>query len=375
MGKPLKVEAENMRKVFNFNAGPAMLPEEVLLKAQSEMLNWNNTGMSAMELGHRDKDFKTIAEKSEADLRDLMAIPKNYKVLFLAGGATTQFAMVPLNLLKEKNTADYVETGVWSKKAVGEANRYCQVNIAARKMLNNDNYAYLPTENNWSLNKDAAYVHYTPNETIDGIEFHWVPQIPGDVPLVADMTSTILSRPVDVSQFGIIYAGAQKNMGQAGLTVVIIREDLIGEPLPKTPTLYSYKVQSENQSFYNTPPTYAWYIAGLVFEWTKRQGGITGIYEINKRKSVKLYSIINEYSEFYCNRVDPECRSITNVVFSLPTPALTDLFLEQTARIGLLNLRGHRASGGVRASIYNAMPEEAVNILADFMRDFVKRQG
>lgn len=364
-----------MRKVFNFNAGPAMLPEEVLLKAQSEMLDWHNTGMSAMELGHRDKDFKTLAEQSEADLRDLMAIPKNYKVLFLAGGASTQFAMVPLNLLKGKNTADYVETGVWSKKAVAEANRYCQVNVAARKMSNENNYSYLPTQNLWSLNKDAAYVHYTPNETIDGIEFQWVPQIQGDIPLVADMTSMILSRPIDVSQFGIIYAGAQKNLGQAGLTVVIIRDDLISEPLAKTPTLYSYKVQAENQSLYNTPPTYAWYISGLVFEWTKRQGGVNGIYEINKRKARILYSIIDQYSEFYINRIDPDCRSLMNVVFSLPEQALTDLFLEQTTKIGLVNLRGHRVSGGVRASIYNAVPQEAVNILADFMRDFVKRRG
>lgn len=364
-----------MRKVFNFNAGPAMLPEEVLLKAQAEMLDWHGTGMSVMELGHRGDDFKSLAEESEAKFRSLMNIPSNYKILFLAGGASVQFAMVPLNLLQGKSHADYIETGIWSKKASAEANRYCQVNVAATTQTDNEGHIYLPKQTQWVLNPDAAYIHYTPNETIDGIEFKWVPKVPEQQPLVADMTSMILSRPVDVTQYGIIYAGAQKNIGQAGITIVIIRDDLIEDPLPKTPTLYSYKVQAENKSFYNTPPTYSWYIANLVFEWTERQGGVNALYEVNQRKAEKLYAVVNQFRDFYINRIDANDRSMMNVVFSLPTPELSELFLSEAAKLGLINLRGHRVSGGVRASIYNAMPEEGVNILADFMRDFIKRKG
>jgi phosphoserine aminotransferase len=261
-----------MRKVFNFSAGPAMLPEEVLLEAQAEMLDWHGTGMSIMELGHRGQEFKVVADQSEADLRELMEIPDNYHVLFLSGGATTQFAMVPINLFNGKKAADYIDTGIWSKKAIDEAKRYGTINIASKTEIHNGIIS-IPQQSTWTLNPDAAYVHYTPNETIEGIEFHWVPET-GEVPLIADMTSMILSRPVNVNDFGIIYAGAQKNLGQAGINIVIIHDDLIHDPLPGTPTLYSYKVQTENKSFYNTPPTYSWYITGLVLAWMKKKGGI-----------------------------------------------------------------------------------------------------
>lgn len=362
-----------MRNVFNFSAGPAMLPEEVLLQAQAEMLNWHNTGMSIMELGHRGPEFKQVAEQAEADLRELMAIPKEYQVFFLPGGATAQFAMVPLNLFGKKNAADYIDTGVWSKKAIAEASRYGTVNVAA-KTQHQDHLAFIPHQNAWQTNPDAAYLHYTPNETIDGLEFHWVPQT-GDVPLVADMTSTILSRPIDVTQYGIIYAGAQKNVGQAGITIVIIRNDLIQDPLPKTPTLYSYKLHAEHHSFYNTPPTYSWYIAGLVLAWMKRQGGVSAIYEKNKRNAAKLYAVLDQYQDFYLTKIMPENRSMMNVMFYLANENLTPVFLEQAEKAGLTNLRGHRVSGGVRASIYNAMPERGVDVLADFMHDFVKKNG
>lgn len=362
-----------MRKIFNFNAGPAMLPEEILLQAQKEMLDWQGTGMSIMELGHRGQEFKKVAEQAEADLRELMNIPSHYQVLFLAGGATTQFAMVPLNLFGEKNTADYIDTGVWSKKAIEEARRYGEVNIAARTQ-HLDNLAYIPGQEDWSVTKNAAYLHYTPNETIDGLEFSWVPQT-GETPLVADMTSMILSRPINVNDYGIIYAGAQKNIGQAGITVVIIRNDLIKKPLARTPTLYSYQVQAENHSFYNTPPTYSWYIASLVLAWMKQKGGVKVFHEINLRKAKKLYATIDLYKDFYESRIRPDCRSMMNVMFYLKNESLTPEFLAEAEVLGLTNLRGHRVSGGVRASIYNAMPEEGVKILADFMADFAWRKG
>lgn len=362
-----------MRKVFNFSAGPAMLPEEVLLQAQADMLDWQGTGMSIMELGHRGPEFKIVAEQAEADLRELMSIPKNYHVLFLPGGATTQFAMVPMNLLGEKKTADYVDTGIWSQKAIAEAKRYGTVNIAAHAE-HKDHLSYIPQQEHWSVNQDAAYLHYTPNETIDGLEFQWVPKT-GNVPLVADMTSMILSRPVNVNDFGVIYAGAQKNVGQAGITIVIIREDLITDPLEKTPSLYSYKLQAEHNSFYNTPPTYSWYISGLVLAWMKRHGGVQAIYELNLRKANKLYSLIDQHKDFYVSRVHPDCRSLMNVMFHLSNEKLTSTFIEEAEAAHLTNLRGHRVSGGVRASIYNAMPEEGVDVLADFMTDFAKRNG
>ena len=270
-----------MRKVFNFSAGPAMLPEEVLREAQAEMLDWQGTGMSIMELGHRGPEFKMIAEQAEGDLRELMFIPANYHILFLPGGATAQFAMIPLNLFGKKNQqADYVDTGIWSKKAIAEAKRYGEINIATQ-LTKHEGKIFIPHQATWQLNPHAAYLHYTPNETIEGIEFNWIPET--EKPLIADMSSMILSRPIDVKRYGIIYAGAQKNMGQAGVTIVIIRDDLIHDALPLTPTLYQYKIHTEHHSFYNTPPTYSWYITGLMLAWLKRQGGIASIYEMNKR--------------------------------------------------------------------------------------------
>lgn len=366
-------KVKTMRNIFNFSAGPAMLPEEVLLKAQSELLDWHGSGMSIMELSHRGSEFKQVAEQAEADLRDLMSIPANYKVLFLGGGATTQFAMVPLNLFgPNSKVADYVDTGVWSKKAIAEASRYGMVNIAARTK-HHEEIAYIPPQNEWTLQDDAVYLHYTPNETIDGIEFNWVPKT--KAPLVADMTSMLLSRPINVNDYGIIYAGAQKNISNAGLTVVIIRDDLIKEALPATPTLYSYKTQTENHSLYNTPPTFSWYLAGLVFAWLKEQGGVGAIYEVNKRKAKKLYAVIDAHKDFYHCRIDPACRSMMNVMFYLHDESLTPAFLAGAEQLGLTNLRGHRVSGGVRASIYNAMPEVGVDILANYMVTFLKQHG
>lgn len=359
-----------MRRVFNFNAGPAMLPEEVLLQAQAEMLDWQGTGMSIMEIGHRGPEFKEVAEQAEADLRELMSIPKNYQVLFFAGGASTQFAMVPLNLMGLHKVADYVDTGIWSKKAIDEAKRYGHVNIAAKTGVSHS-LAHVPLPDSWSLNPEASYVHYTENETIEGVEFHEIPDT-GKVPLVADMTSSILSKPIDVSRFGVIYAGAQKNIGQAGITVAIVRDDLIQEAMPGTPTLYSYKIAAENKSFYNTPPTYAWYIAGLVFAWMKRKGGVDYFAKLNRRKAEKLYGYIDAHKDFYINSVHPNSRSIMNVPFNLTKAQLTDEFLHSATEAGLTNLKGHRLAGGIRASMYNAMPEEGVDALIDFMDHFAK---
>lgn len=363
-----------MNRIFNFSAGPAMLPEEVLCQAQEEMLDWHQLGMSVMELGHRGPEFQAVLEQTEADLRDVLAVPANYQILFVAGGASTQFSMVPLNLLSENcKEADYIQTGIWSRKAVLEAKRYGNITVAAETKTENGIHR-LPLQKEWHLNAKAAYVHYTPNETVDGIEFHWVPQT-GSVPLVADMTSSIMSKPIDVSQLGIIYAGAQKNLGQAGITVVIIRDDLIRDPLWHTPTLYSYKTHVEHRSCYNTPPTYAIYITSLVLAWLKRQGGLAVIGERNMRKAKKLYACIDNHRDFYLSRIAPECRAIMNVVFSLKQEELTDIFLAEATQANLANLRGHREAGGCRASIYNAMPEEGIDCLVDFMIDFAKRKG
>lgn len=361
-------------RVFNFSPGPAMLPEEVLYQAQQEMLDWQQLGMSVMELSHRGSEFQNLLEQIEADLREILAIPANYQVLFVAGGASTQFSMVPLNLLSEQvKTADYIDTGMWSHKAVLEAGRYGTVNVAARTKIDQGIYS-LPLQQEWQLNPSAAYVHYTPNETVDGIEFHWVPQT-GAVPLVADMTSCILAQPIDVSQFGVIYAGSQKNVGQAGITIVIIRDDLIKEPLWHTPTLYSYKTHVEHRSCYNTPPTYAIYMSGLVLSWIKRQGGLQVIGERNQRKANKLYTCIDQHADFYISRIAADCRAMMNVVFSLQQEELTEEFLSKADQAGLANLRGHRAVGGCRASIYNAMPEAGVDRLIEFMVDFAKQKG
>ncbi|MAT65020.1 MAG: 3-phosphoserine/phosphohydroxythreonine aminotransferase [Gammaproteobacteria bacterium] len=360
-----------MSRIYNFSAGPAMLPESVLKQAQEELVDWQGSGMSVMEMSHRGKEFMSIAEAAEADLRAVMNIPDNYKVLFLQGGASSQFAMVPLNLLRGGAKADYINTGAWSKKAIAEAKRYCNVNVAATSEA--ENFMTIPAFDSWQLADDAAYVHYTPNETIGGVEFHWIPEV-GDKPLVADMSSTILSRPVDVSKYGVIYAGAQKNIGPAGLTVVIVREDLIGQAMERTPTMFDYKTHADTDSMYNTPPTYGWYLAGLVFKWIRDNGGLEAMAEINKRKADKLYGAIDG-SDFYANPVDPECRSWMNVPFTLADPELDATFLKEAAAQGLTTLKGHRSVGGMRASIYNAMPEAGVDALVDFMADFEKRNG
>lgn len=358
-----------MSRVFNFSAGPAMLPAEVLEQASTEMADWHGTGMSVMEMSHRGKEFTSIAEKAEADLKEILTIPDNYKSLFLQGGASSQFAMVPMNLLRGRDTADYINTGSWSRKAIAEARRFCNVNIAATAEASN--FTTIPPREQWSLNPGAAYVHYTPNETIGGVEFHGIPDV-GNAPLVADMSSAILSRPVDVSRFGVIYAGAQKNIGPAGLTIVIVRDDLIGKSIPGTPTMFNYETHAKAGSMYNTPPTYSWYIAGLVFEWIREKGGIKAIAGINKCKADKLYAFIDN-SGFYSNPVAPDCRSWMNIPFILAKPDLDGKFLELARDAGLVNLKGHRSVGGMRASIYNAMPEEGVDALIEFMADFEKK--
>ena len=360
-----------MARVFNFSAGPAVLPEEVLQQARDEMLDWQGSGMSVMEMSHRGKEFVAIAARAEADLRELLAIPENYKVLFLQGGASGQFAGIPMNLLRGKSSADYVNTGAWSKKAIGEAKKFCSVNVAASGEA--DNFMAVPAQSDWRLDPNAAYVHYTPNETISGVEFHWVPET-GEVPLIADMSSTILSRPIDVSKFGLIYAGAQKNIGPAGLTLVIVREDLIGHADKQTPSVLNYQLQAEADSMYNTPPTYGWYLAGLVFQWLKAKGGLQGMAQINKRKAEKLYAAIDN-SPFYSNPVEVSSRSWMNVPFLLADDALNPTFLSEAKQAGLTTLAGHRSVGGMRASIYNAMPEAGVDRLIEFMAEFERRHG
>ena len=361
-----------MTRVFNFSAGPAVLPEAVLQQAQAEMLDWHGSGMSVMEMSHRGQEFLAIAEKAEADLRELMNIPSHYKVLFMQGGAVGQFAMVPMNLLRGKKSADYVNTGEWSKKAIKEAKIFAAVNVAASGEATN--FTTVPPPNTWKLDPNAAYVHYTPNETIGGVEFGFIPET-GNVPLVADMSSTILSRPVDVSRFGVIYGGAQKNMGQAGLTIVIVREDLMGQAMPGTPSIFDYRITADNGSMFNTPPTYAWYIAGLVFEWLKKNGGLKAMGEINRRKAEKLYAFIDASGGFYRNPVEQQSRSWMNIPFTLKNPALDEAFLKGAKAAGMIQLKGHRSVGGMRASIYNAMPESGIDALIAYMRDFMQRQG
>ena len=359
-----------MSRVFNFSAGPAALPEEVLKQAQEEMLDWQGTGMSVMEMSHRGKAYMSIAAKAEADLREIMAIPDNYKVLFLQGGASSQFAMVPINLLGANNKADYICTGQWSKKAIAEAKRYCDVNVIAN--TEDSKFTTVPDQASLPTSTDAAYLHYTPNETIVGVEFPYIPET--NVPLVADMSSNILSRPIDVSRYGVIYAGAQKNIGPAGLTLVIVRDDLIGNAKDTMPTMMDYKTHADNESMYNTPPTYSWYLAGLVFQWIKNKGGLKAMEEINQRKAQKLYDAIDN-SAFYSNPVDKSCRSWMNVPFILANADLDKQFLEEAEKAGLSTLKGHRSVGGMRASIYNAMPEAGIDTLVDFMQDFEKRNA
>ncbi|MFK5913790.1 MAG: 3-phosphoserine/phosphohydroxythreonine transaminase [Woeseiaceae bacterium] len=360
-----------MSRVFNFSAGPAMIPQAVLEKAQSEMLDWNGTGMSTMEMSHRGKEYLSIADKAMADLRDIMAIPDTHEILFLQGGASSQFAMVPMNLLRGKKSADYINTGAWSKKAIAEAKKFCDVNIAAT--TEDSKFSKAPTQSELKLNPDAAYVHYTPNETIGGVEFDYIPETNG-VPLVADMSSTILSRPIDVSKFAVIYAGAQKNIGPAGLTVVIVRKDLIGEALDGTPSMFDYKTHADTGSMSNTPPTYAWYLAGLVFAWIKELGGLTKMAETNERKAGKLYAAIDG-SDFYASPVAINNRSWMNIPFTLKDAELDKVFLEEAAKQNLVTLKGHRSVGGMRASIYNAMPEAGVDALVKFMGEFAVKHG
>ena len=360
-----------MSRIFNFAAGPAALPESVLEQASREMLDWHGCGTSVMEMSHRGKEFIGIADAAEADLRELLGIPTSYKVLFLQGGASLQFNAIPMNLLRGKKSADYVNTGEWSKKAIKEAKRYGAVNLAAS--AEDRNFTYAPKQSQWKLDPNAAYVHVCTNETIGGVEFHWVPDT-GDVPLVADMSSHILSRPIDVAKYGLIYAGAQKNIGPAGLTIVIVREDLLGQALPLTPTVLDYKAQAEADSMLNTPATYGIYIAGLVFQWLKKLGGLPKIAEMNRAKAAVLYDFIDQ-TEFYYSPVDKEDRSLMNVPFRLRNEALNDEFLKQTKQRGMAELKGHRAVGGMRASIYNAMPLEGVQALVAFMQEFQTRHG
>ena len=360
-----------MARVFNFSAGPAMLPTEVMEQAQAEMLDWRGSGMSVMEMSHRGKEFMEIATTAEADLRELLAIPDNYKVLFLQGGATTQFAMAPLNLIGRTGKADYANTGSWSKKAIAEGKRFGEVNVCASSEA--DGFNSVPAFDSWNLSADAAYVHITPNETIGGVEYAGLPDT-GNVPLVADMSSTILSRPLDVARYGIIYAGAQKNIGPAGLTIVIIREDLIGSATDSCPSMLNYATHADAGSMSNTPPTYAWYLAGLVFQWLKNKGGLNAMAEINERKASKLYAAI-EANDFYSNPVAPANRSWMNVPFILQDAELDASFLEQAKGVGLVTLKGHRSVGGMRASIYNAMPEQGVDTLIEFMNDFAAKHG
>lgn len=358
-------------RAHNFGAGPAMLPTDVMLQAQAELADWNGTGMSVMEISHRSDAFIAIAEQAETDLRELLNIPENYKVLFLQGGATSQFAMVPLNLLRGKSSADYLFTGMWSEKAIKEAGRYCNVNIALS--IEGNGFTSIPSPDAWHLDPDAAYVYYTDNETVHGVEFQSVPET-GDVPLVTDMTSNLLSKPLDVSQFGVIFAGAQKNLGPSGLVVVIVRDDLIGHATRTVPSMYDYAIHAQDNSMFNTPPTFAWYMTGLVLRWVKCQGGVPEMERRAIRRSEKLYRFIDA-SGFYHNPVSVECRSRMNVPFTLADENLDQAFVQEAEARGLTALAGHRAVGGMRASIYNAMPEEGVDELVEFMTDFEKRHG
>jgi phosphoserine aminotransferase len=365
------VRVEVSKRAHNFCAGPAALPTAVLQRAQAEMLDWQGKGLSVMEMSHRSDEYVAIAEKAEQDLRDLLTIPSDYKVLFLQGGASQQFAEIPLNLLPEDGVADYIETGIWSKKAIEEAQRYGNVNVAAS--AKGYDYFAIPGQNEWQLSKDAAYVHYASNETIGGLQFDWIPEV-GDTPLVVDMSSDILSREVDVSKFGLIYAGAQKNIGPSGLVVAIIREDLLGRARSVCPTMLNYKVAADNGSMYNTPATYSWYLSGLVFEWLKEQGGVAAMEQRNKAKKDLLYKAIDA-SDFYSNPIQTSARSWMNVPFRLADEKLDKAFLEGADARGLLNLKGHRSVGGMRASIYNATGLDAVEALVAYMAEFEKEHA
>ena len=358
-------------RVFNFSAGPAALPDTVLRRAADEMLDWHGSGMSVMEMSHRGEEFTSILHKTEADFRRLLKIPANYQLIFLQGGAMAMNALIPMNLMGRHRAADYVNTGVWSTKSIDEAKKYGQVNVVASSA--DRSFTYVPAQATWQMNPDAAYLHVCSNETIGGVEYHWVPEA-GDVPLVADMSSNILSCEIDVSKFAVIYGGAQKNIGPAGLVIIIVRDDLLGHALSTTPTLLDYREQAQHDSMLNTPPTFSIYIAGLVFKWLKAQGGLAAMGEHNARKAQRLYDCIDA-SGFYRNAVTKADRSRMNVTFTLGNPALDERFLKEAAAEGMTDLKGHRTSGGMRASLYNAMPMAGIDRLVSFMRQFEKRYG
>lgn len=360
-----------MSRIYNFSAGPAMLPETVFRTAGDELLDWNGTGMSIAEVSHRGEEFKKVVEESEHDLRELLAIPENYRILFLQGGARLQFSMVPMNLMGNYKAAVYVDSGIWSQQAIEEAKRYCNLHLAAS--AKSFHYTTLPDQATWDVPKEGAYLYYVDNETVNGMEFPFIPTT--SLTLVCDMSSNLLSRPFDVSRYGLIFACAQKNIGMAGLTIVIIREDLLNRnPLPATPSFLHYALHAKENSLWNTPPTFAWYIAGLVFKWLKKEGGLSALAERNERKAKKFYNTIDK-SNFYHNAIDPKYRSRMNVVFTLVNENLNFLFLKKAAEKGLANLKGHRLVGGMRASIYNAMPESGIDALIDFMQQFEKQHG
>jgi phosphoserine aminotransferase len=360
-----------MTRVFNFSAGPAALPEPVLQQAADEMLDWHGSGMSVMEMSHRGKEFIAIHAEAESLLRELLAVPANYKVLFLQGGAIGQNAFVPMNLLMGRTSADYVDTGEWSKKSIKEAKKYAAVNVAASSAATG--YDRVPPQSEWKLDPNAAYVHICCNETIGGIEYHWTPET-GAVPLVADISSNFLSKPVDVARYGLIYGGAQKNIGPAGLTIVIVRDDLIGQALAITPSAFDYKQQAEADSMLNTPPTYAIYVAGLVFRWIRDQGGLPAMAEHNRAKAAVLYDFLDG-SRFYSSPVARADRSLMNVPFRLPNESMDEAFLKGAQAADMVQLKGHRSVGGMRASIYNAMPIAGVQALVAYMREFEARHG
>ena len=363
-----------MTRVYNFSAGPAVLPQEVLKQAAEEMLDWHGSGMSVMEMSHRGKEFISIYEAAERDLRELLSVPSNYRILFLQGGGIGENAIVPMNLLGRKSqpaVVDFIHTGSWSGKSIKEARKYCNVNVAASS--EEGKFTTIPPRETWKLSNDAAYVHLCTNETIDGVEFQYAPDV-GDVPLVADMSSHILSREIDVSKYGVIFGGAQKNIGPAGLTLVIVRDDLIGHALPICPSAFDWKLVAENNSMYNTPPTYGIYIAGLVFQWLKKQGGVAAMEQRNIAKAALLYDYLDS-TDFYSNRIDKNCRSRMNVPFYLKDESLNEAFLAGAKERNLLQLKGHKSVGGMRASIYNAMRIEGVQALVEYLKDFEKKNG
>jgi len=362
-----------MSRTFNFSAGPAMLPESVMRKASHDFLNWNNTGMSVMEMSHRSPEFMLVAQTMESDLREIMAIPDNYKVLLMHGGASMQFSAIPMNMVEQGDTVDYLNTGVWSTKAIKEASRYANVNVVTGG--DSDNPTNIDDSASWKFSSDAKYIHVCINETITGLEFKEAdlePIFAQGKPVIADMSSNIMCREIDVSKYGMIYAGAQKNIGPAGLVIVIVREDLIGHARSDTPTLMNWETYANNESMFNTPATFAWYLAGLVFDWIKEMGGVKVIAKINESKAHKLYAFIDQ-SDFYSNHIAKHNRSWMNVTFNLENPDLEKAFLAESKSAGLLSLKGHKAFGGMRASIYNAMPEDGVDALIQFMDVFAKK--